>query len=202
MKKKAVKKISKSQVKKIKDEAKGTVRAENDNLICFVCDRPILKGQAMKELAKNEKHNYRRPYHSATCGVGSKAWAKMSGSKLSNNLAEKPEKKETKTAGEKKEKQAKTVKEVVPTRLRRVYSLDDKKDLLIYEISRLLKPILQKEKEWQERYDKCGYTPLWNILNKKQSFSVDLHGHKVSGAFKFYQKKAGQVFTKNKEASA
>jgi len=105
------KKFTKEEVKAIKDKIRGTNRAENGNLVCVACGKPILKGQSFKEIPRDAKHAQRRPYHSATCGVGSKAWAKMSGSKQSADLAEKKAKKETekkvrpvKTAKPKKEK--------------------------------------------------------------------------------------------------
>jgi hypothetical protein len=78
-------------------------------MFCFVCKRPILKGQAYKTVPKDEKHKEERNYHSATCGVGSKAWAEMSKSGISKKLAEAKEKKQ-KEKSAKKVSKPKTVK--------------------------------------------------------------------------------------------
>jgi len=85
-------KMTKKEIKEVKDKAKGTVRAD-EPLTCTVCGMAILKGQAYKILPADGK-NGRRFYHQSSCSPGSPNWMKFRGDKATIKPTSKPVKRE------------------------------------------------------------------------------------------------------------
>jgi hypothetical protein len=95
---KAEKKAKDRKIKRVKDQLKGTARAETaDDLVCAVCGLPILKGQAYKMIPADEK-NGRRHYHQSTCSPGSPNWATFRKGKSHIKETEKMKKKTQRAA--------------------------------------------------------------------------------------------------------